>query len=390
MRKVVPKRKICVITGTRADYGLLKPLIEKIKDAKSLELQVLATGMHLLPEFGLTIKEIEKDGFKIDAEVPMIISGDEKISMVSSIGVGVIKIAQALDILDPDIVVILGDRFEAFSGAIAASFSGRIVAHLSGGDSAQAGYDEYARHAITKIAHFHFPTTKKSAERIIKLGEPKKYVFPVGSTSLDTILNKKLPSREYSCKKYHLKQNKPIILLVQHSVSANPEKAANEIQKTLEAVVKFDCQIIVIYPNVDPGGRRMIKIIEKFKKDYPRLIKGYKNLPFEDYLGLMRISEVMVGNSSSGIIEAPSFHLPVVNIGPRQKGRERADNIIDVDYDKKEIIEAIKKAIYDKKFRAEVKKCENPYGDGKTSERIVKILSEIKIGKRLLQKKITY
>lgn len=364
--------------------------MKKIKGSSNLKLQIIATGMHLLPEFGLTVKEIEKDGFKIDAKVPMMVGGDDKTSMAMSIGVGVVRLTKAIKRLDPDIVIIFGDRFEMLAAAIAAAYSGRVVAHLSGGDSPRAGYDEYSRHAITKISHLHFPTTKKSAERIIKLGEDPKNVFLTGSTAIDTILNEKIPSKEFLCNKYDIDINNPISLVVQHPVSTNPEGAENEIVATLEAVIESKLQAVVIYPNADPGGRKMIEVIKKFKRRYPKKIRAYKSLPFEEYLGIMKIADLMIGNSSSGIIESPSFHLPVINVGPRQEGRERSKNVIDVGHDKDEIKKAINKALHDKKFKDKVRRCKNPYGDGKASERIVKILSEIKLDQKLLQKKITY
>lgn len=384
------KRKICVVTGTRAEYGILKALLKKIKKSDKLELQIIATGMHLLPEFGSTVKEIEKDKFKIDAKVPMIVKGDEKVSMVKSIGVGIIGLTRAIEILNPDIVVVFGDRFEMLAAAIAAAYSGKVVAHLSGGDSPRAGYDEYSRHAITKISHIHFPTTKKSAERIIKLGEDSRHVFQVGSTALDTILNKKTPAKELLYKKYNIDADKPFLLVVQHPISTKPESAGHEIRATFEAVAELGLQAVVIYPNADPGGRRMIKVIKEFERKYPEKIHAYKSLPFEEYLGLMKIADVVVGNSSSGIIEAPSFHLPVVNIGPRQEGREKSENVLDVGYKKEEIKKAINKALHNKKFKEKVRRCRNPYGDGKASKKIVKILGEIKLDQRLLQKKITY
>ena len=198
------RRKICVITGTRAEFGLLIPVMEKIRNSDSLELQVIVTGMHLLPEYGETVSEISRNGIPIDARVPMIVSGNDKTAMSLSIGLGIISFTQALNDLNPDIVLVLGDRFEIFSASIAASFSGRVVAHISGGDTLQAGYDEYVRHAITKISHIHFPSTERSAERIVKMGEEPPNIFIVGSTALDTIVNKKLPSKNDLCSKYGL------------------------------------------------------------------------------------------------------------------------------------------------------------------------------------------
>jgi len=384
------KRKVCVVTGTRAEYGLLKTVMEKIKSSDKLKLQILVMGMHLLPEFGLTIKNIEEDGFKIDGKITFRMKSDTKKSMVENLGFAIIDTVGVFDELKPDIVLVLGDRFEIFSAAIAASYSGRILAHIAGGDKAQAGYDEYTRNAITKITHLHFPETKKSAERIIKMGEDPKHVFTVGSMVLDTILNKPLPSKQELYRKYNLDEERHIFLVVQHSLSTSPEDAEGEIRTMLGAVMEFDAQIIGIYPNIDPGGKKMIEIIKDFEKRYSKKMKWYKSLSFEEYLGIMKIADVMIGNSSSGIRESSPFHLPVVNIGPRQKDRERGGNVIDVGYKKIEIIEAIKKALHDKEFKEKVKKCKTPYGDGTASAKIVKILSNIKIDKSILEKQIAY
>lgn len=384
------KKKVCIVTGTRAEYGLLKPVIGKINSSSKLSLQILVTGMHLLPEFGLTIENIEKDGLKIDAKVPFRVKGDTKKHMTENIGFAIVDISRAFDRLKSDIVVVLGDRFESLSAAIAATYSGRVLAHISCGDKTQAGYDEYTRHAITKMAHLHFPATRNNADRIIKMGEDKNHVFMVGSTAVDTILNTELPKKQTLYKKYHLEDGNPIFLVVLHSLSTSPESAEREIMTTLEAVTKFDAQIIWIYPNVDPGGKKMIEIIEDFKRKHPKKISWHKNLTFEDYLGIMKLSDVMIGNSSSGIIESPSLHIPVVNIGPRQKDRERAENIIDVDFKEDEISEAIKKAMYCKDFREKVKKCKSPYGNGTASNKIVDVLANLKIDKRILEKQIAY
>lgn len=384
------RRNVCVVTGTRAEYGLLKPIMNRIKESSTLKLQLVSTGMHLLPEFGYTNKEIKKDGFEIDAEVPIVVGGSTKVSMATSIGMGVISLTQTFDILKPDIILVLGDRFEIFAASIAASYSGRIVAHIHGGDKLQSGYDEYTRHAITKISHIHFPATKKSAERILKMGEEPFRVSVTGSPSIETILNSPLLSRNELFEKLELNLRKKIILLVQHPVSTCPETAVEELQLTLDSVVELGHQVVLIYPNMDPGGVRMIETIKEYEGLYPDDIKSFKSLPFEYYLSLMRHSEFMIGNSSSGIIEAPSFHIPVINIGPRQEGRERSDNVIDVDYNKKEIEIAIEKVLNDGVFKEKVRKCINPYGNGNTSNLICDILEKINIDDKLLIKKITY
>jgi len=384
------RRKICVITGTRAEFGLLKPVMKMIKGCDSLDLQVIVTGMHLLPEYGNTISEIKRTGIKIDASVPMTVAGEDPTALPLSIGLGITTFTTTLKNLDPDIVLLLGDRFEIFSAAIAASFSGYPVAHLSGGDSLQAGYDEYIRHAITKISHIHFPSTKQSKQRIINLGEDPEKIFVVGSTSLDTINHTKLPSKKKLYQHYGLVENRDFVIVIQHSVSTEPELADQQMRITLDAVLELGRKMIVIFPNNDPGGQKIIEIIDQYCQKYPEYIIAKKSLPFEDYLGLLNYASLLVGNSSSGIIESSSFHLPVINIGDRQKGRERSTNVIDTPHEKEKIRIAIECALHNKAFRKSLQSCKNPYGDGTASQRIVEILSHIPITPDLFKKKITY
>lgn len=380
-------RKIAVITGTRAEYGILKPVMKTIKAHPSLDLSVIATGMHLSREFGYTIKEIEKDGLKIDAKVRILHGEDTGAAMVASIGKCVQKMAAVLGKINPNILLLLGDRGEMLAGAITAAYMNIPIAHLHGGE-VSGSVDESARHAITKLAHIHFPATEESAKRIIKMGEGPSKVFVVGAPGLDTILNEELPAPRELSKKYNLDPSQPLLLVLQHSVVTEADEAPKQIRETLDAIVELGFQTALIYPNADAGGRRMIEVIRKYEK-YP-FIKTFKSISHKEYLGLMKMASVMVGNSSSGIIEAPSFHLSVVNIGTRQIGRQRAENVLDVGYKKEEIKAAIKKALFDKDFMKKVKMCKNPYGDGKASQRIVKVLSKIKLTPGLLQKKITY
>lgn len=382
-------RKIAVVTGTRAEYGILYPVLRAIEKHPELELSLIVAGMHLSHEFGYTVEEIERDGFKIDAKIDMLLSDDTGARMAKSFGIGVMEIAQTLEMIKPDMILVLGDREEPFAAAVAGTCMNIPVAHVAGGEVATGGHiDESIRHSITKFAHIHFPSTKKSVLRIIKLGEEPWRVHVVGSPVLDVILSERLLSANVIAQRFSLDLSRPVILVVQHPLTLKPEESSTQIRETMEALVEIKEQSIVIYPNTDAGGRRMINVIKKYEKYH--FIKTFKNLSRKDYLSLMKMASVMVGNSSSGIIEAPSFHLPVVNIGSRQEGRERSTNVIDVGHDKREIINAIKKALHGKKFLAKVKKCKNPYGDGKASQRIVKVLSEIKITPKLLQKKITY
>jgi GDP/UDP-N,N'-diacetylbacillosamine 2-epimerase (hydrolysing) len=380
-------RKVAVVTGTRAEYGILKPVLRAIKSHPHLNLILIVTGMHLSKEFGYTVKEIMKDGFKIDAKVEMLHKEDTGAAMAKSIGKCIIKMTDVLEETKPDVLVLLGDRAEMLAGAVAAAYTGIPIAHLHGGETS-GSIDDSVRHAITKLAHIHFPATRKSAERIIKMGEDPSRVFVVGAPALDTIINEKLPEPSEISKRYGIDLSKPLLLVLQHPVVTEYEDAANQMKETLDAIVELKHQTILIYPNADAGGRNMIKVIKKYEK-YP-FIKSFKSLPYRDYLGLMKIAGVLIGNSSSGIIEAPSFHLPVVNIGTRQAGRERSTNVIDVGYDKEEIINAVNKALYDSSFRKKVASCKNPYGDGKASQRIARILANIKIAPSLLQKKINY
>lgn len=380
-------KKIAVITGTRAEYGIFKSVLKEIEANPKLELSLIVVGMHLASEFGYTIKEIEKDGFQIHAKINVLHREDTGAAMAKNVGKCVDAIASSLEKIKPDILLVLGDRSEMLAGAVAATYIGIPIAHIHGGDIS-GNVDEPVRHAITKLTHIHFPATKESADRIIKMGEEPWRVHVVGAPGLDLAFNTKLPEPRKLAKKYILDLSKPILLVVQHSVVAEAENASSQIRETLNAVTELGYQTVLVYPNADAGGRRMIEVIKEYEK-YP-FIKTFKSIAHEEYLGLMKLASVMVGNSSSGIIEAPSFGLPVVNIGTRQMGRQRAENIIDVDYDDEEIKKAIQKTLFDEKFREKARNCKNFYGDGKAGRRIANILDEIEIDKRLLEKRMTY
>jgi len=383
-------RKICVITGTRAEYGLLKPIISKIHQDPSLFLQLVVTGTHLLPEYGQTVNLIIEDGFEINGRVPIVMSGDSTEILPHSIGHGIIGFSEVFEILNPDIILVLGDRYEIFAAAVAASYSGRVLAHIHGGDKLRGGFDEYSRHAITKISHIHFPATKKSAERIIKLGENPENIYISGSPSIETIRSIKFMGKKEICAKLALNDRKGILLFVLHPISTSPDSAAREIRTVLDSVKDLDFQIVLIYPNVDPGSRQIIEAIEDYRLKYPEKIRVFKNLSHKDYLNVMKNADLMIGNSSSGIIESSAFKIPVINIGHRQEGRECGNNVVNVDYSKEEILEAIDKCLHDPVFIKELKECENPYGDGNTSEIICNVLKNLEIGPDLFSKTINY
>ncbi|MBU0701044.1 UDP-N-acetylglucosamine 2-epimerase (hydrolyzing) [bacterium] len=387
-------KKIMAITGTRAEYGIWRPVFKAIESHHSLSLSLIVTGSHLSPAFGMTIDEIERDGFEVAEKIDIIPVGtnpcgclrdDSSKGAAISIGKCIIGMADVIQRIQPDIILVLGDRGEMLSGAIAGTYMNVPITHLHGGE-VSGSIDEGIRHAITKLSHIHFPATKESARRIIKMGEERKRVFIVGAPGLDSILNEPLIPIEDIRRQFGLKDN--FLLLIQHPVVTEVDAVERQITATMEAIVSMGIQTIVWYPNTDPGSQTIVRIINKF--DNPPMIRIVKSLPHKTYLSLMKYASVLVGNSSSGIIEAASFHLPVVNIGTRQQSRQRTVNVIDVDHDTGKIVEAIRFALYDKEFKANVKVCKNPYGDGKTSKRIVEILSRIEINNDLLQKMMTY
>ncbi|WP_291632280.1 UDP-N-acetylglucosamine 2-epimerase [Clostridium sp.] len=381
------KRKIAVITGTRADYGIFYHVLKEIEKHESLDLKLIVCGMHLCPEYGMTINEIERDGFDIADKFETILASDTGTAMAKSIGLSIISMAQCFDRIKPDILLILGDRGEMLAAATAAIHMNIPVAHIHGGE-VTGTVDESVRHAITKLSHIHFPANEDSMKRIIKLGEKGENIFVVGAPGLDYIKRTNYLTRIEMLKRFNLKDDK-IFLLTQHPVTTERDMVGWQIRETLDAVVELGYQTIVSYPNSDNGGREIIRIIEEYRAKYP-FLKVFKNLSQVEYLSFLEIAAVMIGNSSSGIIEAPSFKLPVVNIGSRQEGRLRACNIIDVPYGKEAVKIGINKAIDDESFKKQLENCTNPYGDGNASGKIAEILSNVLIDRELIQKKITY
>jgi len=286
--------------------------------------------------------------------------------------------------IKPDILLVLGDRSEMLAGAIAATYLGIPIAHIHGGDIS-GNVDEPVRHAITKLAHIHFPATQESAQRIIKMGEEPWRVHVVGAPGLD-LISTVLAQNEQIGKKYKLDLNKPLLIVIQHSVVTEANQASAQIVETLEAIKELGHQTVIIYPNADAGGRRMIDVIKRYEDC--SFIKVFESIPHMDYLKILSMARAIVGNSSSGIIEAPSLGVSVVNIGNRQFGRQRGQNVIDVDYKKEEIIRAVR-GILNRTCKNKLP-VDNIYGDGKAGERIAKVLSETVLEERLLKKRMTY
>ena len=381
------KRKIAVITGTRADYGIFYHVLKEIEKHETLDLKLIACGMHLCPEFGMTINEIEKDGFEISDKFETILASDTGAAMAKSIGLSIISMAQSFERIKADVVLILGDRGEMLAAATAAIHMNIPVAHIHGGE-VTGTVDESVRHAITKLSHIHFPANEDSRARILKLGEREENVFVVGAPGLDYIKKTQFLSRSEMLERFKLEDDK-IFLLTQHPVTTERDMVEWQMRETLDAIVELGYQTIISYPNSDNGGREIIKVIEEYRAKYP-FLKVFRNLSQVEYLSFLDIASVMIGNSSSGIIEAPSFKLPVVNIGSRQGGRLQATNIIDAAYGKESVKEGINKALNSESFKIQLEGCTNPYGDGNASGKIAQILSEIVLDRKLIQKRITY
>jgi len=379
------KRKVLYITGNRADYGFMLPVLRKISVHPKLELNVAVTGMHLMEEFGNTISVIRKDGFGLH-EIPAWFDTTD-VSPVQFLGSFLTSMTKEIRKINPDFILVAGDRAEMLGGAIVASYSSIPIAHVSGGDVSST-VDEHVRHAITKLSQIHFPYTKKSAERIFKMGEDRWRIYVVGSPGVYHMLNLDLIPPKEIARRYNLDLSQPFLLMIQHPVTLESADAPKQIRQTLTAVIESDVQTILIYPNADLGGIEMIKVIQEYKNN--PLIKPYRSIPSTEFFSLMKIAGAMIGNSSSGIVEAPSFSIPVINIGSRQDGREQAGNVINVRYDTIAIKRAIRKALFDKKFRDGICTTKNPYDRGDAASKIADVLAKVEINNNLLQKKLRY
>lgn len=375
-------KRICIITGTRAEYGLLKPVIERINKDKELELYLIATGAHLSPEFGLTYKEIEDDGYIINKKIEMLLSADTPNSIVKSMGVEMIGLADALEDARPDMVVILGDRYEMLAAASAAMIHRIPIAHIHGGEATEGLIDEAVRHAITKMSYLHFASTAAYRKRIIQLGESPERVFSVGSLGVENIKTVKLLEKEVLEKSFGFKLGINTIMVTYHPVTLEKESSAEQFDNLLRVLEsRTDWNIIFTKTNSDTDGRIINQMIDRFvAKNKGRSI-AYTSLGQVRYLSVLKYCSMVVGNSSSGIIEVPSFHIPTVDIGDRQKGRVASGSIIHCGTSVESIDNALCKAMQEE-FRENIKKERNPYEGDNTSAEIVSTM------KHFLQKRI--
>ncbi|AZT90576.1 UDP-N-acetylglucosamine 2-epimerase (hydrolyzing) [Caldicellulosiruptor changbaiensis] len=378
------KRKVLVVTGSRAEYGLLYWTMKEIQNDDFLELQIVVTGSHLVDEFGFTVEQIRNDGFRIDEEIDMLINSSKKSAVAKSMGIELIQLANAFERLKPDILLILGDRYEIFIAATCAMMMNIPIAHINGGEASEGAIDEQIRHAITKMAHIHFVGAEYYKQRILMLGEEPWRIYNVGQPGIENIRRTKLFSREEICRVLGLDEKKKIFLVTYHPVTLEEEDLEKQIDNLLNALNEFDENIVFTYPNADYGYK---KIIEKIHNNNKHNFYIFKNLGSQLYLSVLKNADIVIGNSSSGIIEAPYFRVPVVNIGNRQKGRFRHMNIIDVNYEKDNIIEGILKGL-SLEFKEMIKEMPFYFGDGNTSIKIKNVLKTIEIDEKLIQKRL--
>ena len=377
-------KKICVVTGTRAEYGLLYWLLKEIEADKELQLQVIVTGMHLSPEFGLTYKEIEKE-FKINKKIEMLLSSDTSVGISKSMGLAQISFAESYDELKPDIVIVLGDRYEIFSATSAAMIARIPIAHIHGGEKTEGAFDESIRHSITKMSHLHFTATNEYKNRVIQLGEHPSRVFNVGGMGIENIKRLKLLSKDEFEKSIEFKLNSKNILVTFHPVTLENSTAKEQFQQLLDAIDELeDTNIIFTKANSDTDGRVINQMIDEYvTKNFQKSVQ-FTSLGQLRYLSALQYVDAVVGNSSSGLAEAPSFRIGTINIGDRQKGRIKASSVIDCEANKNSIVKAFAK-LYSKEFQETLKTTINPYGDGCASKKIVEILKNVNL-KNILKK----
>lgn len=378
-------RKICVVTGTRAEFGLLRWLMQEIQHEPELELQVLATGMHLSPEFGLTYREIEQAGFGINAKIEMLLSADTATAVTKSMGLGLISYADAYERLAPDLIVVLGDRFEIFAATAAALIAGMPVAHLHGGETTEGAFDEAIRHSITKMSHLHFVAAEEYRRRVIQLGEQPERVFLVGGLGIDAIKRIKLLDRKALEESLGFKFGPRNLLITFHPVTLEGQiSSGQQMDELLKALGELDdTHLLFTMPNADTGGRELAAMVNQFAATRQN-VRVYTSLGQLRYLSCMKYVDAVVGNSSSGLAEAPSMGIATINIGDRQKGRLSASSVINCEPTQQSISKALS-TVFDPSFRSTLTRTKNPYGSGGASEKIAKIIKTHDL-KNLLKK----
>lgn len=368
-------KNICIVTATRAEYGLLKRLIKKLTNVENFNVKIVATGMHLSPEFGYTYKEIEEDGFTIDEKIEILLSSDTGSAISKSMGLAIIGFAEYFERTKPDLIIILGDRYEMLAVSCAGMNAQIPIAHLHGGETTEGAIDECIRHSITKMSYLHFTSTEQYRKRVIQLGENPERVFNVGAMGVENILRSKLLTKSELEKSINFKLDKPYAIITYHPVTLEHNTAEVQIKELLRACDKYpDMNYIFTKANADSNGRIINKIIDEYAERHDNSI-AFTSLGMLRYLSVLKYSDMVIGNSSSGIIEAPVFKIPTINIGDRQKGRLYGDTVINCKDRCKYICAAIEKARSDE-FKSIVNNSVNIFGDGNTSNKIVEIIKK--------------
>lgn len=375
------KRKICIVTGTRAEYGILSSLMKSLKDDSRVELQIIATNMHLSPEFGLTYKEIEADGFEIDRKVEMLLSSDTHVGTVKSMGLASIGFADAYEDLKPELIVILGDRYEMLAAASAALIFGIPVAHLHGGETTEGAYDDAIRHAITKLSYLHFTSTSEYQKRVIQMGESPKRVFWTGAPGVDNVINERLLSHDELESYLDFKLGEKYLVVTYHPVTKEPDEALTQTKALLDGLEPYlgEFKILFTMPNSDTGGRGVASFIREWVSSHPGSSKAVTSMGRKRYYAALAHCAAVVGNSSSGLIEAPSFKKPTLNIGNRQKGRTQGNTVVNCDANANSISEGLKKILSDTFSEYVRENGFNPYHKDGTIREIHRLLVETEL-----------
>ncbi|MFA0405758.1 UDP-N-acetylglucosamine 2-epimerase [Vibrio sp. 10N.222.52.C12] len=370
-------QKVAVFTGTRAEYGLLFWLLKDIQSDPDLTLQLLVSGMHLSPEFGETYQQIEKDGFKIDEKIEILLSSDSAVGTAKSMGLGVLGFSDSLARLQPDVLVILGDRFEALAAAQTAMILRIPIVHLHGGEITEGAYDDAIRHAITKLSYLHGTSTDEYRQRVIQLGEAPERVRNVGAIGLDHLKRADFMLLGELGESLNFSLTKPFFLVTYHPVTLGNEAPEEAFQALLDALNCFpEHQVILTYPNADDGGRRIIPMLEAYAASQPDRVLAIPSLGQVRYLSAVKYAAAVIGNSSSGIIEVPAFDVPTVNIGSRQKGRLAAKSVLHCESNRADIERAIRSA-NEREYKDTAEEIENPYGQGNTSEKVIEMIKTL-------------
>lgn len=374
---MITSRKVAVFTGTRAEYGLMYWLMKDIQSDPQLQLQLIVSGMHLSPEFGLTWQQIEKDGFSIDEKIEILLSSDSAVGTAKSMGLGVLGFTDALARLKPDVLIILGDRFEALAAAQTAMILRIPVLHLHGGEITEGAYDDAIRHAITKLSYLHGTSTDEYRNRVIQLGEDPARVKNVGAVGLDHLKRGKFMTKDELASSLNFPINNHYFLVTYHPVTLGDEPPTASFIALLNALDEFDdYQVILTYPNADDGGRQIIPLLEEYARKQPRRVLAIPSLGQVRYLSAVKHATAVIGNSSSGIIEVPSFDVPTVNIGDRQKGRLAAKSVLNCNANKHDIVSTIHQAIT-RNYKTDDEVVHNPYGQGNASEQILEMIKSL-------------